>query len=83
MNRQLVEGLVRTIRALSSEERQMLWAEVQHDRTRDAIREKLRGYEQQYKIPSEQFYRQFMAGELGDEINYVEWAGFYETLLQR
>jgi hypothetical protein len=26
------------------------------------------------------FYRQFMAGELGDAIDYVEWAGFYELL---
>jgi hypothetical protein len=80
MNRQLVEGLAQTIRSLSTEERQMLLVEMQEDNTRDEIRGKLRGYEQQYGMSSEVFYRQFMAGELGDAIDYVEWAGFYELL---
>jgi hypothetical protein len=80
MNRQLVEGLAKTIRSLPLEERKMLLAQVQEDKTRDEIGERLQGYERRYGIDSEQFYRQFMAGALGDELDYVEWAGFYEMV---
>ena len=31
-------------------------------------------------MTSEQFYQQFLTGELGDAADYVEWAGFYEML---
>ena len=80
MNRLLVEGLAKTIRALPLEERKLLLDQVQEDKTRDEIGERLQGYEGKYGMDSEQFYRRFMAGELGDEIDYVEWAGFYEML---
>jgi hypothetical protein len=80
MNRQLVENLAHTIRSLSTEERELLLAEVQRDKTDDEIRGKLHAYEQQYGMSSQEFYHQFMAGELGDAMDYIEWAGFYELL---
>lgn len=39
---------------------------------------RLVAYEQQYNIPSEEFYRRFRAGEMGDEADFVEWSVFYD-----
>jgi hypothetical protein len=39
---------------------------------------KLQIYEEKYQLSSEQFYQQFMAGELGDTIDFVEWSIFYD-----
>ena len=47
---------------------------------------RLSAYEEQYDLPSEEFYRRFRSGELGDGIDFVEWSVFYEmyqTLLER
>ncbi len=38
----------------------------------------LAAYESQYQISSKEFYRRFRAGELGDEMDFVEWSIFYE-----
>lgn len=51
------------------------------EKTLYEIREKLRHYEQQYNMTSEQFYQQFLTGELGDSSDYVDWAGFYEQIV--
>jgi len=42
------------------------------------LKSKLSIYENQYNMNSEQFYKQFMAGALGDSIDFVEWSAFYE-----
>jgi hypothetical protein len=81
MNRELVRDLAQTISTLSSEERQLLLQEVQEQTTRDTVIKKLEDYQQQHSMSSEVFYRQFMAGELDDRMDYIEWAGFYELLL--
>lgn len=39
---------------------------------------RLRSYEDQYEMKSEQFYLRFMNGELGDEMDFVEWSVFWE-----
>ena len=39
---------------------------------------RLSAYERQFNLSSEEFYRRFRAGELGDEIDFVEWSVFYE-----
>lgn len=39
-------------------------------------------YEEQYGMASEEFYEQFMRGELGDAADYISWAGDYETYLR-
>lgn len=38
----------------------------------------LKQFEQHYQMPSSEFYRRFHSGELGDDIDFVEWNAFYE-----
>jgi hypothetical protein len=40
----------------------------------------LKEFENRYGMDSASFYRQFEAGELGDAMDYFEWAGLYELL---
>ena len=42
---------------------------------------KLEEYEQKYKITSSIFYERFENGELGDDKDYMLWAGIYEFQL--
>jgi len=38
----------------------------------------LRDFETRYAMTSSIFYRRFQAGELGDAMDFFEWAGLYE-----
>ncbi len=38
-------------------------------------------YEQQYGMDTEEFYRRFESGDLGDSMDYFEWAGLFELRL--
>lgn len=38
----------------------------------------LRDFEQRYEISSYQLHRRFEAGELGDKMDFFEWASLYE-----
>lgn len=38
----------------------------------------LREFEQRYGLDSATFYQRFEAGELGDAMDFFEWAGVYE-----
>jgi len=42
------------------------------------LQERLRAFETCYQMPSEEFYRRFRAGELGDVMDVIEWSIFYE-----
>ncbi len=42
----------------------------------------LRELEQKYSLSSEEFYRKFTNGELGDEEEYILWSGIYEMQLE-
>ena len=47
---------------------------------------RLSAYEGQFNMSSDEFYRRFRAGELGDEMDFVEWSVFcemYQAVLQR
>jgi hypothetical protein len=37
----------------------------------------LQGYEAEYKMSSEEFYRKYNLGELGDDRDCVVWAGYF------
>ena len=39
---------------------------------------RLSAYEQQHGMTSEEFYRRFRAGELGYDIDLVEWSAFWD-----
>jgi hypothetical protein len=38
-------------------------------------------FEQQYSMSSEECHQRFMAGELGDAADIVEWMGLYDNVL--
>ncbi len=38
----------------------------------------LQTFEDRYEMDSETFYRRFEAGELGDDMDFFEWAGVFE-----
>jgi len=42
----------------------------------------LKWLEKQFGMESPQFYEAFQAGKMGDQIDYIKWAGEYETLQQ-
>jgi hypothetical protein len=48
----------------------------------EKTRQKLRLLEQQFGMESQKFYQEFQSGKMGDRIEYITWAGEYETLLQ-
>jgi hypothetical protein len=43
-------------------------------------RENLHKLENKYKMDSESFYRKYSSGEMGDDMEYLKWAGEVETL---
>jgi hypothetical protein len=38
----------------------------------------LRRFERVYKMNSSDFFRDFMEGKLGDDMDFVEWSSFYQ-----
>ncbi|MCK4764766.1 MAG: hypothetical protein KAW12_21385 [Candidatus Aminicenantes bacterium] len=42
----------------------------------------LKEFEHRYQLSSCEFYRQFKEGELGDEEDFITWAGIYEMQLE-
>ncbi|MFM9268604.1 hypothetical protein [Tychonema sp. BBK16] len=38
----------------------------------------LQQFETHYAMSSPEFYQKFRAGELGDDIDFVEWSSFYQ-----
>lgn len=42
------------------------------------LQARLQAYETQYNMPSDNFYQQFSAGELGDSMDFVEWGSFFD-----
>ena len=37
----------------------------------------LRDYESKYRMKSEEFYAKYNRGELGDDRDYIAWAGYF------
>ena len=42
------------------------------------LQEDLAGFERQYNLSSQEFYRQFQAGETDDRLDFVEWASLFQ-----
>ncbi|NKQ37747.1 MAG: hypothetical protein HF973_19315 [Chloroflexi bacterium] len=38
----------------------------------------LTGFEEQYGLSSEEFFRQFEAGKMGDDMDFIEWASLFQ-----
>lgn len=45
------------------------------------IEQRLRAFEAQYHLSSDEFYRRFQAGDLGDSADMFEWSAFYQMWL--
>jgi hypothetical protein len=45
------------------------------------VQKELEPFEQQYGISSGECYQRFMAGEMGDAADIVEWMGLYDNVL--
>ncbi len=39
---------------------------------------RLRAFETSFRLSSDEFYRRYEAGELGDSAEFMEWASFYD-----
>lgn len=89
MNTQLVESIAQIILSLSPEERQILESKINHVQSSSQLanstqqdisdlEQRLKNFETKYQMSSSQFYQQFQAGNLGDEIEFFEWSVFYE-----
>lgn len=48
----------------------------------DALSRSLIAFEQKYKISSDDFYANYLAGKLGDSKDFVEWAGDYQHYIE-
>jgi hypothetical protein len=85
MNQKLVQSLAQVILSLSDAEREYLEQEIsKHSLTSKIakIEQKLQDFEQKYQMQSEDFYRRFQAGELGDSIEFFEWNTYHEMLVK-
>jgi len=81
MNQRLVESLAQIIISLSEEERRLLDIRLRKPSNPEGVADvesSLKKFEGRYQIASEQFYRRFQAGELGDSMDFFEWNTFYE-----
>jgi hypothetical protein len=66
------EVIDRTLDKLLAAEAELVLAE------RRDLETRLSAYEEQFNMSSQEFYLRFRAGELGDEVDFVEWNVFYE-----
>jgi hypothetical protein len=53
----------------------------QHRRRLERYEQDLREFENKYGMDSADFYQRFEAGQLGDAMDFFEWAGLYELRL--
>jgi hypothetical protein len=47
----------------------------------EEVRRELEPFERQYGMSSEECHRRFMAGEMGDAADIMEWMGLYDDVL--
>lgn len=89
MNIKLVESLAQVILSLSEEERNLLYSQINVTTASSTVSQsiqpevldlenRLKYFESQYQMSSENFYQRFRSGELGDAMDFFEWSVFYE-----
>jgi hypothetical protein len=47
----------------------------------DDLLESLKEYEQKFGMSTLEFYRKFIAGKMGDDMDVIAWAGLYEIFV--
>ena len=89
MNTKQLESLAEMILSLSEEERSFLETKINPPKSSSTVstsiqpevlelHNRLKTFESQYKMSSDDFYQRFRAGELKDEMYFFEWSVFYE-----
>jgi hypothetical protein len=51
--------------------------------TREEFMAALNSYETAHKMSSAEFHEKWLRGEMPDDIEFIMWAGLYQTSLQR
>ena len=52
-----------------------------YEKQMEEVLKELEPFEKQYGIDSEECHRRFVAGELGDAADIMEWMGLYDNML--
>jgi len=65
-----------SIRSAINKETRMLEAGI------EITEQALMDFEKRYKMASEDFFEKMERGEMGDSLDFIEWAGEYELLLK-
>ena len=52
-----------------------------YDKSLAEVQRELEPFEQQYGMSSTECYQRFMAGEMGDSADIMEWMGLYDDVL--
>lgn len=52
-----------------------------YDKSLIEVQRELEPFEQQYGMSSDECYQRFMAGEMGDSADIMEWMGLYDDVL--
>jgi hypothetical protein len=90
MHTSRLDSVIELIKSLSVEEQATVLRLLMGDSTtehRSAVEpmgemeQQIKAYEMQYQMSSDEFYRRFQAGELGDSADFFEWNAYYEMLM--
>jgi len=52
-----------------------------YDKSLAEVQRELEPFEQQYRMSSAECYQRFMAGEMGDSADIIEWMGLYDDVM--
>jgi len=52
-----------------------------YEKQLEEVQKELEPFEKRYGMSSDECHRRFMAGELGDDADIVEWMGLYDNAL--
>ena len=52
-----------------------------YDKSLAEVQRELEPFEQQYGMSSDECYQRFMAGEMGDSADIIEWMGLYDDVM--
>ena len=52
-----------------------------YEKQLEEVQRELEPFEKQHSMSSEECHRRFMAGELGDDADIVDWMGLYDNAL--
>lgn len=52
----------------------------QMEALKSRLSSQIKEFEQQYHLPSSEFYTRYEQGKMGDEIDFIEWASTLEML---